>query len=267
MIQPRWPTPSWTLKWVGLLLALSIVGLFALISTARAITWTGANLECQLDLSCGELTYAWRPESWRLEGERYPGMPGWSVATYGGQTRYSLWITRGAISSWEFVSVPLWIPVRARGRANGLLWYRQRAKTKALIDRCQARIAPRKRKKMLGLLLVLACCIIHVILAFLCILTMIFFLDSFVQPTVTVCRAECSRDSLFGACSDCWVHRRMSDSRHACMEHSLGVVVCAMDEPPAPSISFGHMPRLWLQPHRPSRAEVPRVWGPVRASR
>ena len=148
----------WWLKWAGAIICLILVLLFV-YSTARFVTWNSQDLEYQANLMLGTVNVAWRPDGWKLEDDPYAGVPGWSVGTYSGGI-WIWWIATGANRAFEWVTLPLWIPVLIIALPTAVLWYRDRRYTREWCRRLTDWLHPVRRKRM-TLWLVLACTLVH----------------------------------------------------------------------------------------------------------
>ncbi len=152
----------WLLKWAGLVACLLIAVVFA-VSTRRAVHWTSSTLERSVGMMLGEVTYAWRPDGWRLENDRYAGSPGWSIGEFtfiGGEPKLSWWITRSANKAWVGISFPLWMPFLLLAVPTAVLWYRDRRLTYEAIRRFGVWICPRHPRRITFWLIV-RCSLIH----------------------------------------------------------------------------------------------------------
>ncbi len=149
------------LKWAGTVLCAAILVGFV-FSTRRAVSWDSPSLRYEINLLLGSIGYSWRPETWRREAERYPPNPGWGIARYGGSPKLSWSITRGANRSWNWLSIPLWIPFVVVAVPTGMLWYRDWSSVRQAIRRLAGWLRPKRRKKV-TLWLVAAFCVLHVV--------------------------------------------------------------------------------------------------------
>ena len=111
------------LKWGGTGMCVLLLLLFT-HSTRRAIIWTSPSLEYETSVMHGAVGFAWRPASWNLETDPYAGQAGWSIADTGGV--WFWWFATGALSTWKWVSIPLWLPGLLVALPTGLLWYSDR---------------------------------------------------------------------------------------------------------------------------------------------
>jgi hypothetical protein len=172
------------LKWLGLAACLLIVIAFA-ISTRRAVDWTSSNLDRQVALWLGQASYAWRPDSWRLEDDPYAWSPGWSIAEFAGRPKLGWWVTRSANKAWVSISFPLWMPFLLLAVATTVLWYRDRRLTRESIEKWKARLCPRQPKKM-GIRLVAVCSLIHGVAVIPCLMVLSEVAEFFFVPGGTL---------------------------------------------------------------------------------
>lgn len=99
---------------MGCCLLLVFLNLAALVfSTRKAIMWTSPSLRYQVLLEEGQVVFGWRPPSWVLQADRFPGVPGIIVSEYGNGPRSIIhsvsWYRRGASRSWNWIEIPLWM--------------------------------------------------------------------------------------------------------------------------------------------------------------
>lgn len=121
-------------KWVGTVVC-ALIGFAFVFSTRRALMWDSPELRQEIHLALGAISYAWRPEAWRLEDQRYPPRPGWRVAKYVGHPPRCWWIASSAYKSWQSVSVPLWMPFVVLAVPTVVVWYQDRRNIRATIRR------------------------------------------------------------------------------------------------------------------------------------
>jgi hypothetical protein len=144
---------------MGTTVSVLILGAFV-YSTRRCIAWDSPNLQHEVMLWYGSIGYSWRLDGWRLDAERYPISPGWSVAGYGGQPTLYWWFMRDSNRSWESITLPLWIPLLLAVTPTTIVWLRDRRSTLETIHSWLDRIRPRQRRKV-TFWLVAICCALH----------------------------------------------------------------------------------------------------------
>jgi hypothetical protein len=144
------------LKWGSTALCLLIAFAFA-FSTRQCITWFSPELRYELHIGLGAISWSWRPEGWRLDNDRYPPRPGWSVARYGGRPSLCWWILSAGNKSWESISVPLWPAFVVVALPAAILWHRDRRNIRATLHRLSLWLTPIRPKKVTFWLVVLFC--------------------------------------------------------------------------------------------------------------
>ena len=159
---------TWLVKWLGTFLCLLMTIAFV-ISTRRAISWDSDSLRHEAGLALGSASWGWRPSGWALEAEKYPPRPGWIIAEYGGKPPVSWWIQRMGNTSWEWLSVPLWMPFLVTLVPTGLLWYVDRRATARAVRRFLDWMRPEQLQRV-TLLLVLAFTVLHAVGAILAVI-------------------------------------------------------------------------------------------------
>jgi hypothetical protein len=110
---------------LGTLLCLLIVVAF-IASTRRCVLWHSAGIRYEIGVQLGAFGFGWRPPEWRREEDPYAGVPGWTVASYGGSPPLIWWVDIGALPIWQWVWIPLWMPFVALAAVTTFLWYRDR---------------------------------------------------------------------------------------------------------------------------------------------
>lgn len=166
------------LKWGGTVTCILLPLLFA-YSTRRAIIWTSPSLEYQAGVTRGMVSFAWRPESWNLENDRYAGWAGWSLASHSGGVS-GWWVSLGTLRTWEWVEVPLWMPTLVLALPTALLWYRDRRVVRQTCRRAIEWLRPVRRKRI-TFWLVAAFSVVHGVLVILGFNT-IFRIHDFFYP-------------------------------------------------------------------------------------
>ena len=192
------------LRWLGLAACLLIVIAFA-VSTRRSVHWTSANLEREVGLMLGGVSYAWRPDGWRLEDDSlfassggseggpfarsprwiedgpFAVSPGWSIAESGGIPKLGWWVARPANKAWTGFSFPLWMPLLLLAVPTAVLWYQDRRLTRESIEKWKGRLCPRQPKRMtIGLVVV--CCLIHGVAVIPCLMILTELAEFFFVP-------------------------------------------------------------------------------------
>ena len=154
-------------KWSGLVLSLIFLVSF-LFSIRRAATWTSYDTKYQIEMVSGMMVYAWRPEGWKIENEKYPSHPGWGgIAEYGNDiTHVTWWFDFSSNKHFEGIGIPLWIPWIIITIPASLLWYSDRNNTYQFFQRLAIRICPSKLKKISFRMVVLWSFIHFFIIAF-----------------------------------------------------------------------------------------------------
>lgn len=161
--------PMRWMKWAALVGCLATAVGFA-VSTQRSISWTSSDVQHGASLLLGGFYWGWHPEGWRLEDQRYPPIPGWSVAHCTFRLDHlSWWITRGALPTWEWVTIPLWMPFVCLAVPTGVLWYRDRRAIAETVDRWRARLCPTQPRRV-TVWLVVVCSMIHVAVVIPCMM-------------------------------------------------------------------------------------------------
>ncbi len=163
-------TSNSRLSWIALYFGTALTLLIALAfvwSTRRALMWTSSGLRHQFGIMLGEVTWTRRPEGWRLEDERYPAAPGWAVASYGhGGYPLHCWTSAGANKSWQWFSIPFWMPFTIVAPATVLLWYGKRRAVARSFRQALTWLAPRYPCH-LRFWLVTTFCFVHILAIFL----------------------------------------------------------------------------------------------------
>ena len=115
------------LQWSGLVASVILLATF-LFSTRRAVTWDSPNLFYGCSLMSGMAGCAWRPDDWKLEDEKYPPEPGFTIAQYGWDKglNVSWWFDISSSKHWEWILIPLWIPWLIVTLPTIVLWNRVR---------------------------------------------------------------------------------------------------------------------------------------------
>lgn len=147
------------LRWVGLSSCVLLVVAF-LFSTRRVLTWDSPRVTHEVSLMLGSVGVGWRPEGWKLENEKHPSVPGWSIASYGGNDPFFWWPEGWRNKHWVSFAVPLWIPFVVLAFPTAVLWYIDMPNFKRRARRLADRFCP-KRPKNVRLLSVICLSIVH----------------------------------------------------------------------------------------------------------
>ena len=130
-----------------MLTSLVLIAAF-LLSINNCADWTSPDTRHAVTLGLGGIGFGWRPDGWDAAAERYPAKPGWSIASFGGDPGLDWWIECSVTRSWEGVAIPLWMPFVVIVVPTGLLWYRDRHRTRRAWERFTDWIRPRSRRKL-----------------------------------------------------------------------------------------------------------------------
>lgn len=142
-------------KWLGLTLCVALFAAWT-YSTRSAATYTTADIRHQWGLMLGAVGYAWRPEGWSIEQEKYPSRPGLEYGgEYGGSPGLYWWPEVSWLKTWHGVMIPIWMPFAVIGVTSSLMWWRDRRATRRWWSRVFIRLRPATRKRVtVGLVLV-----------------------------------------------------------------------------------------------------------------
>ncbi len=155
----RLDTSGRVLKWFTTALCL-LTALAFFYSARRVLSWTSSSLQHDASLKVGAVYWGWRPALWQRETARYPGTPGWRVASYGGPPRLQWWIEHRANRAWEWIGISLWMPFVLFAVAAGVLWYRDRRTIPDTINRMAEWLSQGGHRRM-TMWLVATCGVLH----------------------------------------------------------------------------------------------------------
>jgi hypothetical protein len=182
-----------TLKWGGTALCLLLVVAF-LYSVRRAVSWTSTEFT-EVSLMLGAVGYHWVRPDVDVATMKYPPVPGWSVASYGGSPPLSWWIETSPNRLFEGVAIPLWMPFVVVAVPTVLLWYRDRRSIARGWGRV-VRWATPPEPRRLTLLRISGACVLHGVLAIVVSIGGAMLFSFFVDPLNKSFSARVARETL-----------------------------------------------------------------------